>query len=165
MEVEEPEALEVVAVGGGLGEEDSGEEEGDSAGATEDHHCSGLILDCIVTIICAIFIDFHVNFCKILFIYALEVLYVENIHIYVEWIKHPQSLSLLFSKCSLVSQNNVSPVLALKMLSIRFLNTFYSIHVLKWMAFKDTLHLVKVIKLKIIKKKKSRASIYSFCIC
>lgn len=84
MEAEEPEALEVVAVGGGLGEEDSGEEEGDSAGATEDHHCSGLILDCIVTIICAIFIDFHVNFCKILFIYALEVLYAENIHIYVE---------------------------------------------------------------------------------
>lgn len=84
MEAEEPEALEVVAVGGGLGEEDSWEEEGDSAGATEDHHCSGLILDCIVTIICAIFIDFHVNFCKILFIYALEVLYVENIHIYVE---------------------------------------------------------------------------------
>lgn len=84
MEAEEPEALEVAAVGGGLEEEDSGEEEGDSAGATEDHHCSGLILDCIVTIICAIFIDFHVNFCKILFIYALEVLYVENIHIYVE---------------------------------------------------------------------------------
>lgn len=84
MEAEEPEALEVAAVGGGLEEEDSGEEEGDSAGATEDHHCSGLILDCIVTIICAIFIDFHVNFCKILFIYALEVLYAENIHIYVE---------------------------------------------------------------------------------
>lgn len=80
MEAEEPEALEVAAVGGGLG----GEEEGDSAGATEDHHCSGLILDCIVTIICAIFIDFHVNFRKILFTYALEVLYVENIHIYVE---------------------------------------------------------------------------------
>lgn len=83
-EGEEPEALEeVVAVGGGLGEEDSGEEEGDSAGATEDHHHSGLILDCIVTIMCAIFIDFRVNFCKILFLDVLLVLYVENIHTYL----------------------------------------------------------------------------------
>lgn len=78
---EEPEALEeVVPVGGVLGEEDSGEEEGGFAVATEDLHRSGLILDCIVTIMCAIFIDFHVNFCKILFMDALVVLYVENMH-------------------------------------------------------------------------------------
>lgn len=84
MEAEEPEALEVAAVGGGLEEEDFGEEEGDFAGVIEDYYCFGLIFDCIVIIICIIFIDFYVNFCKILFIYVLEVLYVENIYIYVE---------------------------------------------------------------------------------
>lgn len=110
-EGEEPEALEeVVAVGGGLGEEDSGEEEGDSAGATEDHHRSGLILDCIVTIMCAIFIDFHVNFCKILFLDVLLVLYVENIHTYLvlKWMNKATAkpFFVVYIKFYLVSQNS-----------------------------------------------------------